>query len=81
MLADDWGKSSYCHDHGGGDCLEARWQKSSYSTNPSGCVEARAASGVVQVRDSKQHGQGPVLEFAPADWMAFLATLAQHRAG
>ena len=49
------------------------WHKSTYSGNANSCVEvARAADGTVGVRDTKQHGRGPVLEFAPGEWQAFL---------
>jgi hypothetical protein len=55
------------------------WRKSSYSNSSANCVEvAIAAPGTgaavtVGVRDSKQHGSGPVLEF-PADvWHRFIA--------
>jgi hypothetical protein len=37
------------------------------------CVEvAFAADGYVGVRDSKELGLGPVLEFTPSEWDAFL---------
>lgn len=49
------------------------WHKSSLSSGGDNCVEvAVAADGSVGVRDSKQHGLGPVLEFTPAEWDAFL---------
>ena len=47
-------------------------------TNATGnSVEVGAAPGrrVVGVRDSKQHGRGPVLEFAAPAWEAFLASI------
>ena len=50
------------------------WQKSTYSGNANSCVEiGHAADGAIGVRDTKQHGRGPVLEFSPAEWQAFLA--------
>lgn len=52
------------------------WRKSSLS-DVGNCVEvAFAADGSVGVRDSKQHGLGPVLEFTPAEWEAFLGGVA-----
>jgi hypothetical protein len=49
------------------------WRKSSLSSGGDNCVEvAFAADGTVGVRDSKQQGRGPVLEFTPAEWDAFL---------
>ena len=44
--------------------VEVRWRKASASIN-GGCVEARAARGGVEVRDSKNPG-GPVLAYTPA---------------
>ncbi|MFR9676085.1 DUF397 domain-containing protein [Streptomyces sp. TR06-5] len=55
----------------GGDATPLQWTKSSYSTNDGpDCVEV-AASGTVQVRDSK-NVHGPRLRFAPAAWRAFV---------
>lgn len=49
------------------------WRKSTLSSAGDNCVEvAFAADGHAGVRDSKQHGLGPVLEFTPAEWLAFL---------
>jgi hypothetical protein len=49
------------------------WRKSTWSSGGDNCVEvAFAADGTVGVRDSKQKGLGPVLEFTPAEWEAFL---------
>ena len=68
MLRTTWNKSSYSES---GNCLEARWAKSSYSAKLDGCVEARRAD-MVEVRDTKQHGQGPVLRFTPEAWQSFV---------
>jgi hypothetical protein len=49
------------------------WRTSSYSSGNGNCVEvALAAARGVGVRDSKQHGRGPVLEFSAAQWAAFI---------
>lgn len=48
------------------------WRKSSYSSGTGNCVEVAVADASVRVRDSKQRGRGPVLEFSPAEWAAFL---------
>ncbi len=82
-----WRKSSYSES---GNCVEARWVKSSHSqmnghcvevgfrrsshSNGGNCVEARAGEGAVQVRDSKD--PGPVLELTEEAWRAFLDRLA-----
>jgi hypothetical protein len=45
------------------------WRKSSYSTGNGGqCVEAGHVPGAVLVRDTTQHGTGPVLRVTPAGW-------------
>jgi hypothetical protein len=56
------------------------WRTSSYSSGNGNCVEvALAAGGGVGVRDTKQHGRGPVLEFTAAQWAAFVgAAKAGH---
>lgn len=48
------------------------WFKSSKSDGASNCVETSIADdGTVGVRDSKNPA-GPVLEFTPAEWDAFV---------
>ena len=45
------------------------WRKSSYSGNGGAeCVETGHVPGVILVRDTAQHGTGPVLRLAPAAW-------------
>ena len=51
----------------------ATWRKSSYSAGNAECVEV-AAARTVGVRDTRQRGRGPVLEFPGAAWTAFIAT-------
>jgi len=68
-----WRKSSYSNDSG--NCVEvafADWHKSSYSNSSGDCVEVASADRVVGIRDSKQRGRGPVLEFTADAWTAFL---------
>ncbi|MEW9549638.1 DUF397 domain-containing protein [Nonomuraea sp. NPDC050783] len=50
------------------------WTKARASGDNGGsCVEVmRRADGGVLVRDSKDGGQGPVLSFTRAEWLAFL---------
>ncbi len=55
------------------------WHKSSYSNSTGGCVEVAEARQTVGVRDSKQHGTGPVLAFGAAAWQAFLAQVKAGR--
>lgn len=53
----------------------AKWRKSTGSDS-GGCVEVAFASGVIGVRDTKDHGAGPILEFNEHEWRAFLAGAA-----
>ena len=53
------------------DQASAEWRKSSFSTT-NGCVEVAVAGDRIAVRDSKQQGRGPVLEFTAVEWAAFL---------
>jgi hypothetical protein len=48
------------------------WRKSSYSNSSGNCVEVAATDHAVGVRDSKQQGHGPVLEFTRAVWETFI---------
>ncbi len=56
------------------DQIGLRWHKSSYSGNGGGnCIEVARHDGMVLVRDSKQHGHGPVHRYTAAEWRAFVA--------
>lgn len=50
------------------------WYKAAASTNGGGgCVEWRETEdGVIEVADTKQTGDKPVLTFTKAEWSAFL---------
>lgn len=51
---------------------EIRWRKSTCSSNGgASCIEVGQATRIIAVRDTKQHGQGPVLRFTPAAWRRF----------
>ncbi|HUN30371.1 MAG TPA: DUF397 domain-containing protein [Trebonia sp.] len=53
------------------------WRKSSYSANGGAeCVETGQIPGAVLVRDTTQHGAGPVLHVSPADWTRFVAEIS-----
>ena len=47
------------------------WRKSTLSTT-NGCVEVAVVGDRIAVRDSKQEGRGPVLEFTAVEWQAFV---------
>jgi hypothetical protein len=52
------------------------WRKSSYSNGNGGaCVEAGHVRGAVLVRDTTQHGRGPVLRVSAETWQRFVATI------
>jgi Domain of unknown function (DUF397) len=53
------------------DLSTARWRKSSHS-GTNGCVEVAVVDDRVAVRDSKDR-RGPVLEFTPDEWEAFVS--------
>lgn len=71
-----WRKSSY--SDGNGNCVEvafADWRKSSYSSGNGNCVEIASTETAVGVRDSKQGGHGPTLEFSRSEWDAFIRAI------
>jgi hypothetical protein len=56
------------------DGSSARWRKSSFSGgNGGGCVEVGQDGDMIIVRDTKQHGGGPVHRYTAEVWRAFLA--------
>lgn len=53
--------------------LSPAWVKSSFSTNPQGCVQVRAPRpGMTEIGDTK-NPDGPTLTVPNADWDHFLA--------
>jgi hypothetical protein len=61
------------------DFTGATWFKSTYSDGNGGsCVEVAVAKGWVGVRDTKEHGCGPVHTFSAAEWSAFLAAVRRN---
>lgn len=50
-----------------------QWIKASKSGGNQGtCVEVRRHDGMIEVRDTKDGGNGPTLRFTYAEWDAFL---------
>ncbi|RMI34285.1 DUF397 domain-containing protein [Nocardia stercoris] len=57
----------------------AVWRKSTHSGPDGNCVEvAFLGDGNVAVRDTKDHGRGPVLAFAPGEWDAFVTGVVRE---
>jgi hypothetical protein len=48
------------------------WVKASASDSGGNCVEMRRNGTVIEVRDTKDGGQGPTLSFTPAEVAAWL---------
>ena len=48
------------------------WVKARASDQGNGCVEQRRHAGMIEVRDTKDNGTGPVLRFTPAEYAAWL---------
>jgi|GEM_PF-362845 len=70
-----WRTSSYTGN--GQNCVEvAPWRTSSYTGAGSNCVEVAPAPSGVLLRDTKDHGTGPVVTFTAAQWAAFLREAA-----
>jgi len=63
------------------DRKDGDWRKASYSNGSGDCVEVGQAPAVVQVRDTKQDGTGPVLRFAPGTWRRFADQVKRSLAG
>jgi hypothetical protein len=55
------------------------WRKSSYSGGNSDCVEVTTGRRTVGLRDTRQLGRGPIVEFPVAAWTAFLAATRKDR--
>lgn len=58
------------------------WRKSTYSSGNGGeCVEVADHAKGVLVRDTKDHGRGPVLRFSPDAWRRFAGRVKRSLAG
>ncbi len=50
----------------------AGWRTSTRSNNGGSCVEVDFTAAGVHMRDSKACGTGPIINFTPVQWAAFL---------
>jgi hypothetical protein len=57
---------------GGTESGSTAWVKASASGANANCVELRRRAAAVEVRDTKQHGQGPTLSLAVTEFAAWL---------
>ena len=48
------------------------WIKASKSNEQGSCVEQRRYDGMVEIRDTKDQGVGPILRFTEAEFAAWL---------
>ena len=48
------------------------WVKAERSGGSANCVEQRRNGDLIEVRDTKDRGTGPVLRFTPAEFAAWL---------
>jgi hypothetical protein len=55
------------------------WRKARSSAANSECVEVAVGRRTVGVRDTRQAGSGPVLEFPAAAWRDFIADTSDNR--
>lgn len=74
-----WSKSSHSSGGSTAQCVEvaAVWRKSSRSSSGTegACVEVAVVDGLmIAARDSK-NPDGPVLGFAPREWLSFVARI------
>jgi hypothetical protein len=52
--------------------MTSDWRKASYSNGTGSCVEVGQAARNVLVRDTTQHGRGPVLSVPAVAWRRLL---------
>jgi hypothetical protein len=59
---------------------DATWRKATYSNAQGSCIEAGSMPGRVLIRDTAQHGGGPVVGVSPAAWRRFTANVSANTA-
>lgn len=68
--SDLWKSATYCSTNACVEVAMRTFKKSSYSASGA-CVEMTEDGPTILVRDSKQGGVGPTLEFTRDEWIAF----------
>ena len=59
-----------------GQLEHLNWRTASYSGGNGGaCLEVAAHDGMILVRDTKDHGRGPVSCYTSRQWRAFVAAV------
>lgn len=74
------GRNAYYRKRGitPGNVIQASWQKSAFSNLNGNCLEiSRLLPDRIGIRDTKDHGTGPVLVFTGPEWEAFLSGVKQ----
>ena len=67
-------------ENGAMEEADLKWRKASYSSNGgTDCVEVGKDDRVL-VRDTKDHGHGPVLRFSPGVWRRFIGQVRRSLA-
>ena len=51
--------------------MSSNWRKSTYSNSTGGACVAVATADAVLIRDTTDHGHGPVLRVSAETWRAF----------
>jgi hypothetical protein len=51
---------------------QSAWIKASKSNDEGSCVEQRRHAGMIEIRDTKDDGAGPILRFTNAEFAAWL---------
>ena len=52
------------------------WFTSSFSNGSGNCVEVKFSKDAVAVRDTKDIGRGPILNFTRSEWKMFVAAVS-----
>lgn len=59
--------------------IRGEWYKASYSDAGKQCVEVRHDAAATLVRDTKDDGRGPILEFPAEAWSDFIESRIWQR--